>query len=147
MNHDLKKPTLHYVLAYLFWVLTVAGAALDLLVWRSSVMIVLGMTPWNRYVEHALNQFGFLLMAIAILAFIVFAEYYYRTGVEQGRLFPRFFRTAFIVMLVLALAHLVRLVGEAILGISAMTTLIIVLAELAVCALLFWLWRRAWPRT
>jgi hypothetical protein len=131
-----------YVLAYLFWAVTVALAVVDLLLWRTSVMVVLGMTPWDRFVEHALNQFGFLFLAIAGLAVIVFAEHYYRTGVEENRLFPRFFLLTLIGMIVLTLAHLVRLVGEIALGFFTPLTLLVLVVELAICVALFLLYRR-----
>ncbi|MDQ3250405.1 MAG: hypothetical protein M3Q45_14505 [Chloroflexota bacterium] len=135
--------TSRYVLAYGCWALSVALAIVDLLVWRNSAMIVLGMTPWDRYVEHALNQFGFLFLAIAGLAVIVFTEHFYRTGVEKNRLFVRFFLVTLIGLLVFMLAHLVRLIGELVLGFFAPATLLLVLVELAVCVLVFWFYRQA----
>jgi hypothetical protein len=133
----------HYVLAYLCWAISVALAALDLLVLRSALMIVLGMTPWSRYVQHAINQFGFLFLAIVCMGFILFTEHFYRTGVEKRKLLPRFLLGMLIGVSVLAFAHLLWLIGEFVLGFFTLTTLIIVIAELAGCALLFWLYRRA----
>jgi hypothetical protein len=146
MNLENSRNFLFYLLAYLFWAVSIALAVVDLLVLRSTVMIVLGMTAWDRYVEHALNQFGFLLLAVLSLAFIIFTEYFFRTGVEQGRLFARFFLVVFIGVLILTLSHVVRLVGEVVLGFFSPTTLVIMGAEIAICALLFWLWQRFQPR-
>ncbi len=143
MSEKLSPGYSRYILAYLLWAVSVVLAVVDLLVLRSSAMIALGMTPWDRYVEHALNQFGFLFLAILGLGVIVFTEHYYRTGVEANRLLPRFLLITFIELLVLTLAHLVMLIGEVVLDFFTPFTVGIVLAESALCAVIFWLYRRA----
>lgn len=132
-----------YVLAYTLWVVSVALAIMVLLSWRSSAMIILGVTPWDRYLEHALNQFGFLFLAIIGLCVIVFAEHYYRTGVEKERLFIRFFFITFIELIFLTGAHLARLIGSVILEISITGTWQVVLVEFILCILAYILFRRA----
>ena len=132
----------HYVLAYLCWVITVALAVLDLLVLRNSVMIALGMTSWNRYIQRAINQFGFLFLAIGALGFILFTEHFYRTGAEKQRLLSRFLLGLLIGVGVLALAHLLWLIGSFVLDFFTFSTLWIFLAELAGGSLLYWLYRR-----
>lgn len=132
-----------YVLAYLLWAISTVLAIAALLAWRSSAMIILGVTPWDRYLEHTLNQFGFLFLAIIGLIVIVFAEHYFRTAVEQGRLAMRFFFIAAIELFVLVAAHLARLVGSIMLDIP-LTDIWVVLgveAILYVAAVLFY--RRA----
>ncbi len=132
-----------YVIAYLLWAVSVALAIIGLLAWRSSAMIVLGVTQWDRYVEHALNQFGFLFLAIFGLSIIVFTEHYYRTGVENGRLYLRFFWITFIELAVLSIAHLVRLLGGMILDLPLMATLPFVAGEVGFCIISFLLYRWA----
>ncbi|MCB0087990.1 MAG: hypothetical protein KDE54_08755, partial [Caldilineaceae bacterium] len=87
----MNSNTSRYLLAYLLWFVSIVLAFVNLLKWRSSAMIILGITSWDRYLEHALNQFGFLFLAILGLIIIVFTEFYYRTGVEKNLLFRRFF--------------------------------------------------------
>lgn len=135
--------TSRYVLAYLLWAISVVIAIAALLASRSSVMIALGVTPWDRYFEHALNQFGFLFLAIFGLAVIIFTEHFYRTGVEKNRLWARFFLITFLELLFLSLVHLARLTGEILLGFFTQTTLLFVSGEIALCLLLFWLYRRS----
>lgn len=135
--------TSRYVLAYLLWATSVGIAIAALLASRSSVMIALGVTQWDRYVEHALNQFGFLFLAIFGLAVIVFTEHFYRTGVEKHRLFARFFLVTLLELLFLSIVHLARLAGEVLLGFFAPATLLLVGGEIALCLLLFWLYRRS----
>lgn len=133
-----------YVLAYLFWAISVAIAIAILLASRSSVMVVLGLTSWDRYFEHAINQFGFLFLAIFGLAVIVFTEHFYRTGVEKNRLFARFFLITFLELLSLAVVHLVRIVGV---GIFTFDSLMFFGGELVLCLVVFLLYRRTVRRT
>jgi hypothetical protein len=135
--------TSRYVLAYLLWAISVVIAFVALLASRSSVMITLGVTQWDRYFEHALNQFGFLFLAIFGLAVIIFTEHFYRTGVEKQRLFARFFFITFLELLFLSIIHTARLAGEVLLGLFTPITLAWVGGEIALCLLLFWLYRRA----
>lgn len=130
-----------YALAYLFWTITVALAFVALLLWRSSAMIVLGVTQWDRYLEHALNQFGFLILAVVGLAIIVFAEHFYRTGVEKLLLLRRFFLLTGIEVLIISLAHLVQWGGRLMLGIPGSP--LVFLVELLIALACFLLYRRA----
>ena len=132
-----------YALAYLFWVITVAFAFVALVVSRSSIMLTLGATGWNRYAVHALNQFGFLFLAIFGLGVIVFTEHFYRTGVEKRRLAARFLLITTFEVIFLALMHLAGLISEVILGLFASASLIIVVGEGLLALVLFWLYRRA----
>ena len=143
------QKTSRYVLAYLLWAISVAVAVTALLSARTSLIIAFGVTQWDRYVEHAINQFGFLFLAIFGLAIIVFTEHFYRTGVEKGRLFMRFFLVSFWEVLILTLVHLAAwrglaqtatLLGEQI-DLSFYAQLVV--GEAVVCAILYWLYRRA----
>ena len=137
------------MLAYLLWAVSVAVAVTALLSARTSLIIAFGVTQWDRYVEHAINQFGFLFLAIFGLAIIVFTEHFYRTGVEKGRLFMRFFLVSFWELLLLTLVHLAAWIGLAqtatLLGeqIDLSSSIELVVGEAVVCGLLYWLYRRA----
>ena len=143
------QKTSRYVLAYLLWAISVAVAVTALLSARTSLIIAFGVTQWDRYVEHAINQFGFLFLAIFGLAIIVFTEHFYRTGVEKGRLFMRFFLVSFWEVLLLTLLHVAAWVGlaqtAALLGeqIDLSSSAELVVGEVVVCAILYWLYRRA----
>lgn len=143
------QKTSRYVLAYLLWAVSVAVAVTALLSARTSLIIAFGVTQWDRYVEHAINQFGFLFLAIFGLAIIVFTEHFYRTGVEKGRLFMRFFLVSFWELLLLTLVHLAAWIGLAqtatLLGeqIDLSSSIELVVGEAVVCVILYWLYRRA----
>jgi hypothetical protein len=132
-----------YALAYLLWAISVIVAFIALLASRSSVMIALGVTQWDRYFEHALNQFGFLFLALFGLAVIIFIEHFYRTGVEKHRLFARFYFITFLELLYLSIIHAARLTGEILLGLFSPITLMWVGGEIVLCLFLFWLYRRS----
>jgi len=142
-NVTVVQSTSRYTLAYLFWAISVAGTVALLLAARSSVMVVLGVTQWDRYLENALNQFGFLFLAIFGLGVIVFTEHFYRTGVEKNRLLARFLLITFLQLLLFTGMHLVRVVGV---GIFTPTTFLSVGIELVLCLVLFWLYRWAIQR-
>ena len=108
-------------------------------------MIILGITSWDRYLEHALNQFGFLFLAILGLIIIVFTEFYYRTGVEKKLLFRRFFLITLIELILLTLADLAYVVGSIVLNFFASQSLIILIVELLLCGVVFVLYRRTPP--
>lgn len=106
-------------------------------------MLTLGTTGWDRYFVHALNQFGFLFLAIFGLGVIVFTEHYYRTGVEKRRLFSRFFLITFWEVVYLTFMHTAGLISEVVLGLFTSASLLIVVAEGALALALFWLYQRA----
>ena len=136
-----------YGLAYLLWAVTVALAVVALLVWRSTAFIILGMTPWDRYAEYALNQFGFLLIAIVTLGMIIFSENYYRTGVDRHQLWKRFFQLTMIEVLVLAIAHVIQWIGGIVLDFAqSPVSPLILIGELVVAILLFFLQRQVQQR-
>lgn len=131
-----------YALAYLCWLITVAFAFLVLIVSRTSLMLTLGATGWDRYSVHAFNQFGFLFMAVVGLGIIVFTEHFYRTGVEKQRLFARFLLITILELLFLTFLHLAGLISEIVLDLFAPASLIIVISEGLLALVLFWVYRR-----
>ena len=143
------QKTSRYVLAYLLWAVSVAVAVTALLSARTALINVFGVTQWDRYVEFAINQFSFLFLAIFGLAIIVFTEHFYRTGVEKGRLFMRFFLVSFWEVLILTLLHVAAWVGlaqtAALFGeqIDLSTYAELVVGEAVVCGIFYWLYRRA----
>lgn len=141
----MNSNTSRYLLAYLLWFVSIVLAFVNLLKWRSSAMIILGITSWDRYLEHALNQFGFLFLAILGLIIIVFTEFYYRTGVEKKLLFRRFFLITLIELILLTLADLAYVVGSIVLNFFASQSLIILIVELLLCGVVFVLYRRTPP--
>ena len=142
MNEENLNPSVwHYALAYLLWAISVALSVINLLVWRTSLTIALGVTAWDRYFEHAINQFGFLIMAIVVLSVVVGVEHYYRTGVPKNRLWARCLLVTLWEFVFIALAHLIRFGGELILELPT-SSLPFVILEVVGCVALFWLYRR-----
>lgn len=132
-----------YALAYLFWIITIALAFVGLLASRSSLTITLAATGWDRYAVRALNQFGFLFLAIFGLGVIIFTEHFYRTGVEKQRLFARFFLITALEMLFLTLMHLASLLSQLILDLFIPISLYIVVGEVILVLTFYLLYRRA----
>lgn len=105
-------------------------------------MLTLGAMGWDRYFVHALNQFGFLFIAIVGLGVIVFTEHFYRTGVEKQQLFVRFLLITALELLFLTLLHLAGLISEIVLGLFAPASLFIVVGEGLLALALYWVYRR-----
>ncbi len=137
MNEENLNPSVwHYALAYVFWAISVALSVVNLLVWRTSLLIGLGTTAWDRYFVHAINQFGFLIIAIVVLAVVIGAEHYYRTGVSENRLLVRFLLFTFWELAFITLAHVILRLA------LPSFSLPFIALELVGCVVLFWLYRR-----
>lgn len=79
-----------YAACYLLWLVTVALGLLDLAVartWLHEGYVLLGLSPWGF---AAARNFGLVLIAMAWLVGILFAEAYYRDGVAKHKLRRRF---------------------------------------------------------
>ena len=82
-----------------------------------------------------------LLLAIIGLSVIIFAEYYYRTGVEKRCVLRRFLLLSSIEVLVIALAHGVQWIGGIVLDIP--TSPLFFVIELGLGILFIVLYRRS----
>jgi len=86
------KRILSYLLCYLLWVINGALGLLGILIARSvlaKAYIRLRLNPWAL---GAVDKWGFLLLGLVWLIFVVACEGYYREGVPRGKLWPRFAR-------------------------------------------------------
>ncbi|RIK44274.1 MAG: hypothetical protein DCC55_02890 [Chloroflexi bacterium] len=109
---DGARTLLRYGVAYFLWLVTIALAVLAALVVRDSYSFLIAVNPLHRYAAHAISNFLFLILGLLLLIVIIFAEYWYRTGVEKGRLAARFGRLVAILVAVIALLHSARAIGE-----------------------------------
>jgi len=72
------------------WIITSTLGLLGILIARSAIAkayITLRLNPWAF---READKWGFLLLGLAWLVFVVACEGYYREGVPQGKLWPRF---------------------------------------------------------
>jgi len=59
----------------------------------------------------------------------------------------RFLQVTLIGLVIFTLAHLIRLIGEIVLGFFSSTTLLLAVVELAACIVVYWFYRQARQRT
>ena len=80
---------LRYVACYAVWLVLAALSLWLMLQLRINLIDTVIFFGWGPWVLGALDKFGILLLGVGWLIFVLFAEHYLRTGVEQARLFPR----------------------------------------------------------
>lgn len=79
-----------YILAYLFWVVTVGISLLCAMLARTVYQYMIIFAGWNRYTIRAFDNFALIGLAVILVGVVVAAEHYYRTGVQGKRLFLHF---------------------------------------------------------
>lgn len=88
--HQTKNTAWLYVACYLLWVVTAVLGFLDLLaarVWLHQGYVLLGLSPWGF---AAARNFGLIIIAMAWIGGVLYAESYYRDSVAKQRLWKRF---------------------------------------------------------
>ena len=96
---------LRYVVCYTLWLVLAALALWLMLQLRGNLIDTVVFFDWGPWVLGALDKFGILLLGVAWLVFVLFAEHYLRQGIEQERLFPRAARVALWVGVPLLLSY------------------------------------------
>ena len=75
---------LKYSLGYACWASTAVITLLSVLLMRNALNVVWPLLGGSRWVLRPLDRFGLVLMGVAWLAFVIFTENHYRTGVSTG---------------------------------------------------------------
>jgi hypothetical protein len=98
-----------YLACYVLWAATVAQGLVNGLILRQWVRenyVRLGLDSWGF---SAVDQAGLIVIALLLLAGLIALEYYYRGGVEKGRLLRRF-RNCTVALLIVPAVRLVEIV-------------------------------------
>jgi len=103
-------------LAYLLWAVTVVLGVLDAMVIRDTYKYALDTTSWHRYTLNAIDKVATVLLALALVIMLIFWEYYYRTGVQRGRLLERFCLMTAVESGLLFLSHVISFALQRSLG-------------------------------
>ncbi len=96
-----------YLACYVLWAITVAEGLLNGLIlrrWVRENYVRLGLDRWGF---NAVDQAGMIVIALLLLAGLIALEYYYRGGVEKGKLLRRF-RNCTMALLVVPAVRLVE---------------------------------------
>ncbi len=132
-----------YLLAYLFWLISIGVAMLAALAILDTSVYAMAAAEWGRYQIQAVRQFTLFILGIILLALLVFSEHYFRTGVKRKRLLERFARLTGLYLLVMAGFHGLYATISTTLGTPSWFHLISFVVELAFGATGFWYARRA----
>lgn len=114
-----KPPTLRQRLptniwvAYLLWLISLGLFVVDFFFGRILIVALAEMSGMGYWQISFFDRLAVVLVGSCAALLTIFAEYYYRMGVEKGLLWPRFLRvTAWQVGVILAAALASQLVGE-----------------------------------
>jgi len=80
------RDLLKYSLGYACWIFTAVLAMLSILLIRNALNVAWQLLGGSRWVLRPLDRFGLVLMGLGWLAFVIFLENHYRTGVSTGLL-------------------------------------------------------------
>lgn len=141
-----------YALAYLLWAITIVLGGLALLQARDAYLSVVVISTYNRVKDNptalfnaslqtrTMDQWSYLLLGLLLVVLIVFAEYFYRTGVQPGSLRLRFFQVTTVEFGVLFAANLTS--AMVIWNVSGFTwqSLFYPVLELLTTIIFIWLW-------
>ncbi|MCC9075781.1 hypothetical protein FKZ61_006625 [Litorilinea aerophila] len=98
-------------MAYLLWVVSFALTLATLIAGRTLVMGVAGLFSDDYWRLAFVDRAAILLLSVAGLILVLFLEHYYRRGVEQRRLWPRFARVTILQVAILLASGLLALLA------------------------------------
>jgi hypothetical protein len=75
---------LKYLLGYVCWAITAAVGLASILLTRMMLNVAWPALGGNRWVMRSIDRFGLVLMGIVWLAYVIYLEHYYRTGIAIG---------------------------------------------------------------
>jgi hypothetical protein len=146
-----KRHPLQYVVAYLLWIVSTGLGYLILYLSRETFLVGLvvagsagELTSSEQFYQSlrmaAASHWSILFLGIFMIVLLVVFEHFYRTGVNSGILFRRFFLVTWIEAAVLLILHIVFvLLRSAFIPISWFTIAILAVeAVISVVFLLLW---------
>ena len=98
-----------YLLCYLLWLITSALGMLGVLIARAVIdkaYIALRLNPWAF---RAVDNWSLLLLGLMWLVFVIACEGYYREGMLQSKLWPRFAKVTGAEGLLVGVGYVVQL--------------------------------------
>jgi hypothetical protein len=94
-NTPTGRPTrLDYIACYGVYALLLALDVVVLLIWRVTILVLIGALVGPGSVNSAIYDFSMVVLGLGLFGLIIAAEPYLRNGVKQGRLLYRAARVA-----------------------------------------------------
>ena len=143
-----------YALAYALWAVSVVVAGAVGLIVRDTIssgltLSAASVTGTSQATDfylglqlRAAEPWTYIVFGILLIMLIAFLDHYYRGGVVQERLLPRFLLITAIEIGLLTLAHASRFIFGVILDAVSWTSLALPLVEAVVTGIFIWLYRR-----
>jgi hypothetical protein len=143
-----------YALAYALWAVSVVVAGAVGLIGRDVLSSGLSISAASAagtsksadfYLGlqlRAAEPWTYIVFGILLIILIAFLDNYYRGGVVQERLLPRFLLVTAVEIGILTLAHISRFVFGVILGTVSWTSVALPVIEAVVTGIFVWLYRR-----
>ena len=103
----MKIKWVHWILVYLFWIISSGLGFLCLISARNLSLLALYGFSTSRWVAPVVDKVAFLILGILWLAFILLAEHYYRKAATKIALWKRFSLATSIELFLLSGSHLV----------------------------------------
>lgn len=135
-------PLWRYGLAYgLCLISFVVGLACAALIHNTYFLLAAALQGAPRVVRAA-NQGVVLTLGIALLLLLIICESYYRNGAVRGRLWARFAQVTALQLVVLAIAHLIRLGITFSIGAVQWMLVVFIVLESTIALGCWWSYRR-----
>jgi len=103
------KQILSYLLCYSLWVINGALGLLGILIARSVLVKASFTFRVNPWALGAVDKWGFFVLGLVWLMFVIACEDYYREGVPQDKLWPRFARVTAVEGFLVGVGYAVQL--------------------------------------
>ncbi len=141
-----------YILVYILWGVSSAAGLWVAWMVRSAYLLVVGAmtmnallygTPSERfqvpYIRTGVDRFGVVILAVAMVAVVVFIEYTYRTGLEKGLLWRRFVLVTAIEFGVVFIMQAIQMLAASVLGVFSIWSAVAAFGVLALTGATGWL--------
>lgn len=133
MNHNIWQT----VLAYVLLIVTVALGLLVALGLQGAVLAVVYGAELHRYTARAFNMLTIVAVGLLLLLLLILAEHRYRTARTLPQLLARFCQFTGVELVMLGIAHGVRVVGLWLDDVLVMPWLLLALVEFILGIALF----------
>lgn len=148
------RRTSEYVVGYLLFAFNTVVAAL--VGWFGSRFVMAGLailtaartagnereTFYAQFSLRATDVWSYMIIGILLIMVYVFLEWWYRTGVQKGRLWTRFFIVTAIECGVMFVLHMFYAIPALTIGLATLRDFYLPIGELLAAGVFVWLYQR-----
>jgi hypothetical protein len=148
------RRTSEYIVGYVLFAFNTVVAAL--VGWFGSRFVVAGLsiltaartagnereTFYAQFSLRATDVWSYLVIGVLLIIVYVFLEWWYRTGVQTGRLWVRFYSVTAIECGVMFVLNMLYIIPALIVGVARLSDFYPLIGELLAAAVFIWLYHR-----